>query len=360
VSWLLLTLYGAMTLVLAGNLAFLMARRRRPGGAFSGRLSILVPARNEEANLARLLRTVLAQQGVNFEVVIHDDASEDGTARVVSETGDPRVRLFRGQGPPPGWVGKVHALYQASRQASGDLFLFLDADTAFTDPDALARMTSRYAAFPAHSVLTALPHFRGGAAVLVSLVPYGLLTNLPLPFSERWGGRWVTALNGQCWMIGRDDYLAHEPHLHHPGEVLEDVRIGQYLAGRGIRPKFADLRGELEVWMYRSLGDAWRGFRKNSYLLLGGRPVPFALFFGLFTLTFVAAPFWSVGWLAWAMGTKLASDRFCRFPLWVSLAAPATFVLWVVLLLDSAWSHWRGHVEWKGRGVAARTNRRVG
>jgi len=354
VEWIFLVLYGTMTVVLASNLASLAAGRRREGRRFGGLLSVLIPARNEERNLARLLPSLLAQTGIDFEVIVYDDASVDGTAGVVSRAGDSRVRLLRGHGPPQGWVGKVYALYQASREARGDVFLFLDADTVLRGPGALARIAARFAALPPPALLTALPWFRGGAPLLVSLVPYTFLTNLPLYAATRWGGRLVAAMNGQCWMIGRGDYLAHEPHLEHRHEVLEDIRIGQFLAGRGVRPRFADLRDELEVWMYRDTREAWRGFRKNAYLLLGGHVLPFTLVFCLFVLTYLLAPFWSPLWLAWAVGTKTVADRYCRFPLWVSLAAPATFVLWAGLLLDSAWSHALGRVEWKGRIVARR------
>ena len=350
--WLFLAVYGVLSAVLVANLVYLARARRRPAGPFRGLLSVLVPARNEERNLARLLPSLLAQKGVDFEVIVYDDDSEDDTAGVVTRLADPRIRLLRGRGPPPGWVGKVHALYRATRDARGDAFLFLDADTMLTGPGVLARIAGRFAALPPHGVLTALPRFRGGAQLLVSLVPYGLLTGLPLPFAARWGGRLLAAMNGQCWMIGRGDYLAHEPHRSNPDEVLEDVRIGRFLAFRGVRPRFADLSEELEVWMYRDTREAWRGFRKNAYLLFGGRPLPFAALFGLFVLTFVVGPASSPIWLVWVFGTKLAVDRFCRFPPWVSAAAPATFVLWTAMLLDSAWSHVRGRVEWKGRDVA--------
>lgn len=350
-DWLLFAIYGTMTAVLAVNIGVLTRRRPTGGHSFQGHLSILIPARNEAANLRRLLPTLLAQRDVRFEVIVYDDASDDETAAVVTQAGDPRVKLLRGHGPPAGWVGKVHALHQASRAATGDTFLFLDADTVLKDLGALGRMADVYAGLPAHSVLTAVPHFRGGGSLLVSLVPYGLLTLLPLPLAERRGGRRLGALNGQCWMIDRADYLRHEPHLNHPAEILEDVRIGRYLASRGVRPVFVDLRDELEVWMYRGLRSAWRGFRKNAYLLLGGRMLPFAALFGLYLLTYVVAPLRSVGWLAWAVGAKLLADRFSRLPLWVSASAPVTFALWTLLLIDSAWSHKRGLVVWKGRSV---------
>jgi glycosyltransferase involved in cell wall biosynthesis len=344
--------YTLMTMVLAANLVHL-ARRGRKRRPFGGRVSVLIPARNEAANLERLLPSLLGQQGVDFEVIVYDDASEDDSAAVLRAHADERLHLVAGGGPPPGWVGKVHALDQAARHATGDVLFFLDADTAFTDNRALERIMSRLAALPPHSVLTGLPHFRGGAPLLVSFLPYGLLVNQPLPLTERLRSR-LTSMNGQCWLIHRADYAAHEPHRAHPSEVLEDIRIGQYLSVRGVIPHYADLKDDLEVWMYRDTAEAWRGFRKNAYLLTGGHPGSFAFFWAMFVLTLIIAPAWSPLWLLWAIGTKFAADRFARYPLWVTLLAPVTYLLWAVLLLDSFVSHQRGRVDWKGRGVALR------
>jgi glycosyltransferase involved in cell wall biosynthesis len=355
VHWLLVAIYAAMSAVLAVNVRYLARLRRRPPVPFQSLVSVVIPARNEEWNLDRLLRSLLVQTGQAFEIIVYDDGSEDDTAGVVTRLRDPRIRLLRGTGPPPGWVGKVHALYQATRDARGDALLFLDADTVLTHPEALARIAGRFAALHQPGVLTALPRFRGAAGLLVSLVPYGLLTGLPLPIAARWGGRRMAALNGHCWMIGRGDYFAHEPHRNHPDEVLEDVRIGRFLASRGVRPSFADFQRDLEVWMYRDLREAWRGFRKNAYLLLGGHPGPFVALFSLFALTFVVGPLAWPAAFAWVMASKFVSDRLCGFRLWVSAAAPVTFAAWTVLLIDSAWSHARGRVEWKGRRVPSGT-----
>lgn len=346
----LLLAYAVMTAVLCANLVHL-ARRDRKRAAFTGRVSVLIPARNERANLSRLLPSLLGQRDVDFDVIVYDDASEDGTAEVVTATADPRVRLLRGSGPPPGWVGKVYALHQASLHARGDVFLFLDADAAFTDDRALHRILARFAALPAGSVLTGLPHLRGGGALLVSLIPYGVLVNQPLPLTERLRSR-LNSMNGQCWLIAREDYRRHDPHAAHANEVLEDIRIGQYLSARGVRPHFADLADDLEVWMYRTTAEAWRGFRKNAYLLTGGRPAPFAVFWTMFVVVFLAGPVLAPAWVSWIFATKLVSDRLARYPLWVSALAPVTLVLWAALLVDSALSHHRGTVDWKGRPVA--------
>lgn len=349
---LLWSIYAVIGTVLLSNLWYLRRWRRRRVPPSTGHVSVIVPARNEEHNLRRLLPSLLRQRAVDFEVLIYDDQSEDCTHAIASGTGDPRVRVLRGETPPPGWVGKVHALYQASRLATGDALLFLDADTAFTHDLALARICGRFADLPAGSVLTAIPHFCGGARLLVSAVPFALLTTLSLPMAARFRSPLLAALNGQCWMIARADYLVHEPHRAHPHEVLEDVRIGRYLVARGMVARFVDLQPELEVWMYADSAEAWRGFRKNAFLLMGGAVVPFAAFFAISLVTFVVAPLLSPWFLGAVCLAKLLSDRFTRFPLWVSLLAPVSFVLWSVLQLDSAIAHLRGRVVWKGRDVA--------
>jgi glycosyltransferase involved in cell wall biosynthesis len=347
--------YGLMCATLAANLWYLLRRRQRRPPPGDRRVSVLIPARNEERNLRRLLPSLLCQRQVEFEIIIYDDASTDGTAAVAAGTGDGRVRTIVGAGPPPGWVGKVHALYQASRHASGDVFLFLDADTVLKHDGALANLLSRFAALPPQSVLTAVPHFRGGGALLVSGIAHGMLTNLPLPLVPLLRSKYVAAMNGQCWMISREDYRAHEPHLGHPQEVLEDIRIGRYLCGRGVIPRFEDVQDDLEVWMYDGFRSAWRGFRKNAFLLTGRSRFGFATYLGAYVAVYLLAPLASIWFPVIAITTKLVSDRYARYPLWVSLLAPATFVFWAVLFVDSAMSHMLGTVRWKGRLVGDRS-----
>jgi glycosyltransferase involved in cell wall biosynthesis len=348
-----------MTLAIT-NVRYL--RRRKGLGSEigpAGLVSVIIPARNEADNLARLLPKLLSQQDVSFEVLLYDDGSEDGTGSVAQSYDDSRVRVLRGEGPPPGWVGKVHALYQATREAKGDIYLFLDADTAFKDSRSLARMLARYRAVPPRSVLTGVPHFRGGGALIVSVIPYTLLTAFPLPLVARVKSRFVAALNGQCWLIGRDLYHEFEPHRHNAGQVVEDIRIAQYLTSQGVIPYFADLQDELEVWMYRNNAEAWRGFRKNVYPAMGGvypakegRPLPFALIWSWFAFLYLVAPAALSGWLLVPIYlSKLVSDRYTRLPLWVSALAPLSFFLAALLQLDSALSHARGRVIWKGRNV---------
>ena len=94
-------------------------------------LSVIVPARNEERNVARCVRSLLAMEHSNFEVIVVDDASTDATRSIVSELArnDSRLKLIAGQPLPAGWVGKPWALAQGARAAAGAWLLFTDADT---------------------------------------------------------------------------------------------------------------------------------------------------------------------------------------------------------------------------------------
>ncbi|WP_412068136.1 glycosyltransferase [Rubrivirga sp. IMCC43871] len=355
---------GVAVVVVVNLLAFSHGRRLALPATLPS-VSVLVPVRNEEGNLATLLPTLLAQRGVDLQIVVVDDASEDGTWGVLAAHADDRLVAVRGSGPPDGWVGKPHALYQAAKRATGEVYVFLDADAQLTDDGALARLVGRYTARGGTgTALTGLPRYldRGPAALMTSLVPFAVLAALPVPLVPRTAAPSLGALNGQIWVLGAADYARLAPHEAVAAEVLEDVQIGRYLKRSGVRLWFEDLSGEVAVTMYRTFGEAWAGFQKNAALLAGGRPgqpitAGFAVFFALYAFAWVLP---SVLWLGgaaglWALaslvGIKLAIDRAGRFPLWVSALAPVTLALGAALQLDSARVHRSGAVAWKGRRV---------
>lgn len=338
---------------LLANILYLRQKRRRQPVARDPFISILIPARNEEANLKRLLPSLFEQEYDHVEVVVVDDGSTDGTWDVLASTGDDRLRPIRGEGPPPGWLGKPHACYVAASHAEGERYLFLDADTELTDPGALRRIVERQSALPDDTVATGLPRLRGAAQILVSLVPNAILTGLPWPLVRHLRMDSLGALNGQCWMIDADRYHDLEPHVEVKDKVLEDVEIGRYVKREGFTPALLDVRDEITVYMYDSFGDAWRGFRKNAYLILGGSPIAFIGLYLFFFLTFVASPLIHPAFLGSVILLKATTDRLTRFSPAMALLAPVSYLLGSALQLDSAVSHWTGRVSWKGRKVGA-------
>ena len=113
------------------------------------KVTVCVPARNESSVIGRCVRSVLAQDWPNFDFVVVDDKSEDGTSDLAQEAGggDPRLRIVPGDGPPPGWMGKAAACWRARQEADGEWLLFVDADVADGRIGVSPRMC-------AHSVVT--------------------------------------------------------------------------------------------------------------------------------------------------------------------------------------------------------------
>lgn len=343
--------FGIILLTQLGNVLYL--RRRAPAVAIKRPLvSILVPARNEEQNLRRLLPSLLMQQYESFEVIIYDDDSDDDTSEMLRGIEDARLKVLRGTGPPPGWVGKVHALYEAEKEARGELYLFLDADAELLDPTALERLVAQRQALGAGKVLTGFVDLRGGGMLLVSILPHTILSFLPAFLAERIRAPSLGALNGQCWMIDADVYRRLAPHERVAGEVLEDVKIGRFLMRHGITPVMVNVRREVAVHMYDGFVDAWRGFRKNAYLLLGGSPITFALWFVFYEILFVVGPILYWPFLVVVYVLKFITDRVAGMPWWVTLLGPISYAAAWVLQLDSAHSHWTGRATWKGRRVS--------
>lgn len=349
--YLIALFHAGLLLILITNLIYLRRRRRRTVPITYPSVSILIPARNEEHNLRRLLPSLLIQHYPSFEIIVYDDGSEDRTWDVINEFNDDRITALQGSSPPEGWVGKVHALYQATRKATGSVYLFLDADAVLHDEDALKRLTERYLTLPPATVMTGLVHLRGGGPLLVSLVPNAMLLGLPwalvrpLPFTS------LGALNGQCWMLDAGHYHRLEPHEQVKDEVLEDVVIGRLLKKNGIIPALVPVDNEVAVYMYRDHTDAWNGFRKNAYLIMGGTPLWFIVWAVFYFIVYVLAPFVWPGYLISLYLFKALTDRLTGFPLWTTLFAPLSYGLGMLLQFDSAYRHWTGRVSWKGRKV---------
>jgi hypothetical protein len=200
-------------------------------------------------------------------------------------------------------------------------------------------------------VLTVLPQYRGGGLLLVSVLPYAILAGLPWPLVGRLPSRNLGALNGQCWLISSELYRRHEPHRAVAGDVLEDVMIGRYLKSAGVIPTLVDARDAVAVYMYGSFREAWAGFRKNAYLLLGGSLISFFPLFALFLTVYTLAPFFGWGPLAMVYIGKILSDRKSGMPAWVSLLTPLSYAVASIVQIDSALAHLSGSVTWKGRAV---------
>ena len=193
------------------------------------RVSVLLPVRDEAERVAACLRSLLAQEGVDLEVVVLDDGSTDGTADVVRRTGDgdPRLRLLPGRPLPAGWLGKPHACQQLAdaAAASSEVLVFVDADVVLT-PHAVA---ATVALLDDAGLDLVSPYPRqeapGATRLVQPLLQWSWLTFLPLRVAERSPRPSLAAANGQLLAVRRAVYELAGGHGAVRADVVEDVAL---------------------------------------------------------------------------------------------------------------------------------------
>lgn len=351
-------------------------------------VSVVIPARNEEHNIERVLASVTGSRYAAFEVIVVDDRSDDRTGELARSQAAGRARRLEvvdGEPLPAGWVGKPWACWQGARRARGEVILFTDADTVH-GPELLARAVTELLDEEASAVTVA------GRQVMRTfwervVQPQIFLTmtlryfDLSRPFTR---DRWRSAIAaGQYVLVRRDVYDEVGGHERVRGEVVEDLRLAQELVRDGHRLLFRRAEDGLETRMYRSLGELVAGWSKN--VVPGGlqtvppwaRPLtppvmllssvvlwlvpPVALVSGLVLRIVPPAAVVpgvvgaaGTGGLAWAGATVTVSVLFWgavtrRFgaPWYLGAAYPlgAAVATWIVL---RSWLR-GGDVEWKGR-----------
>ncbi len=258
-------------------------------------VSVLIPARNEEANLPVLLNDLLNLNDFDGEILVYDDQSTDGTKQIVKQFHelDSRVKLIAGDELPNGWLGKNRACYRLAQEAKGDYFLFLDADVRICGDaisQAIARMKQHrlglLSVFPKQIMVSK------GEKCSVPLMNYILLSMLPLVWVRKSFFAAHSAANGQFMLYQADVYRRMKPHETLRTNKVEDIASARLLKRNGIR--IACLTGDerIRCRMYKNLPEAISGFSKNvdaffghSYLLT----VMFGLFqaFGFLIIGFI-------------------------------------------------------------------------
>ena len=248
-----------------------------------GRVSILVPARDEERSIGECVASLLGQDYPDFEVLVLDDASNDGTAGIVRGLmgADARHRLITGEGLPEGWTGKNWACHQLSQVATGEWLLFTDADTVHGAGAvsaavgmAVGTRADLFSAWPRLITVTlgekvvipvlhimALGWFPITLLRLIQERP-GLARRMPARLLRAWGGA-----NGQLMLFRREGYGRIGGHAGVRDHIVEDVALGREVARRiaeGMRLVNCDGSRMVDCRMYRSFREVCDGFTKNA------------------------------------------------------------------------------------------------
>lgn len=354
-------------------LNLLFYRRPRTVAGKPVPISVLIPARDEEASIGPCVRAVLASREVELEVVVMDDGSRDRTAEVVAEiaaeareSNGVRVRLLSAPAPTAGWCGKQHACHVLAQAARHQVLVFLDADVRL-EPDGLARLLGCLESRQV-DLVSGIPRQETGTWLehqVVPLIHFVLLGFLPMA-----GMRWTrlpafAAGCGQLFMVRREAYRASGGHAAIRASRHDGLQLPRAFRAAGRRTDLCDVTDLATCRMYRGAREVWNGFAKNadegmasvaaigpwSVLLLGGQVVP-PLLLGLCVLAGTSGPPLPLALLATSLawGTRaLLAWRFRQS--WSGvLFHPVGVAVVVAIQWYALWSKLQGRqIAWKGR-----------
>jgi 4,4'-diaponeurosporenoate glycosyltransferase len=342
------------------------ASSRAPGR----RVSVVIPARNEAHRLPGLLAALGAQTRPADEVLVVDDHSDDDTAVIADAAG---VDVVAAPPLPDGWTGKTWACWTGAQRTTGDVLVFLDADTE-PEPDLIGRL------------LDALDHRDG----LLSVMPYhrmqrqyerlsaffSVISLMGVGAASARRSAPVTGAYGPCLACDRRDYDAVGGHEAIRGAVVDDVAMTQQFRHAGLPVRVVGGRGAIGFRLYGGgLRDLVEGWSKNFASGAGSTPVlrfllVFAWVVGVGTAA--QAPVreavaelggWSgpgvvlwIGFVAFVVQLAVQLRPLGNYT-WAAALFPIPLAAWFVIFFRSIVLTARGQVRWKGRAVAVRPER---
>lgn len=347
----MILMFAAACLLVA--LGFLLALRLRgcdvtpAAGGLSGRVSVIVPARDEAENLPLLLESLAAQCSAPYEVIVVDDGSTDGTGEIARRAG---AVVVTSKPLPEGWRGKPWACHQGAAAAGGDLLCFVDADTRFAVPDGLSRLQGAwpggaFSVCPWHAVERRYEHL-------------SLFFNLNMVF-----GTVPDGLFGPLLLIDRASYRKCGGHETVRDKVLENFRLAAHCRALGMPVRSANGRGMVWFRMYpfglTSLIEGWtKGFASGAGNTPGGvMALIIAWFTGLVLVPIglVADGFawpWVILYLATSIQVGVLARMIGSFRWWFAPLFPLALFFFFLLFARSSRRSGRT-VTWKGREIRA-------
>jgi chlorobactene glucosyltransferase len=349
-----------------------------PTGCTLPTVTVIVPARDETANIGACLRALLAQQypTERLRIVVVDDDSQDDTAAIVAAmaASDPRITLLAAPVLPPGWKGKVHACWYAVQAvpADTDWLCFLDADVR-AHPLALASAV-QLARASTLDLLSLAPRHELGSLAERLIIPCGLYilgfskdqARIQAPESEE------ALCTGQFMLVRRTAYQQVGGYARVRDSICEDLDFALLLKRNGHKVRLEDGSAVLVTRMYTGWGTLWPGFAKNLVDMLGGRGRTLLTAVSAIVLSWCAVILPLIDGAAChngshgaclallpallgsaaAFGLHLAGARHFGIPWWYGLTFPMGYTAGALIAFDSIRRRLVHRVEWKGRRYA--------
>ncbi len=332
----------------------------KPGEKSSGDLiSVLIPARNEEKNIAACLQSITQQDYPNLEILILDDNSNDNTYREAAAFSkeNKMIKVLKGKPLPAGFTGKNWACHQLSQSASGEYLLFIDADVTLERGAILSaiREVKRFklgllSVSPTQKINSA------GEWLTVPLMNWLLLTFLPLKLVYSNKSPSLAAANGQFMFFKRSAYESIGGHYSLRSSIAEDLVFARQLKQNNLLVK-TYLGGELVFCrMYRDFRNSFDGFSKNFYAGSGLNPVIFLLLTAFLSFCFTAPiiivfidKIFILPLMLIILQRILISDKSRQHVLINLLFHPFQMIMLFILGINSLTASKKKRRRWKGR-----------
>lgn len=324
------------------------------------KVSILIPARNEEASIGNLLNDLRQLNYPNFEVIVCNDHSSDNTEEILNcfAGDDDRIHWFLGEKLPQDWLGKNFACHQLAHKSSGKYLIFLDADVEI-GKDSISRAVSFFQE-KRLTLLTIFPQQKMetlAEQMIVPLMNWILQSLLPMLLVQKTKFSSIAAANGQFMMFDAANYRNYLWHSMVRNQNVEDIRLARMVKDSGF--KMAVLLGNKDIYcrMYRQYEEAVLGFSRNVHEYFGGRSL---VMFGFWLIVFFGPV------IVWAvLGLKYLAAFFAlvfanRF--FVSLASrqiilrsvvlhPFQMLSFTAIVFYNIFRRLKKETTWKGRRI---------
>jgi chlorobactene glucosyltransferase len=246
-------------------------------------VSVLIPARNEERNIRKILIAMTKQDYSNLEILVLDDNSTDATSQIVNEFSqkDSRIKLIKGAPLPKGWKGKCFACHQLSKIARGEYFVFTDADTLHFPNSisgslaALLRNNLDVTSIYPRQIAVTFPE-----RMSVRFINFAILSFMPLILVKHTKSPFFSTGIGQFFLFKRQAYEKIGGFEAVKKEILEDIHISKQVKRFGFKIMVFDGSSSIFCRMYTNLADVVTGFSRFIYAA-----------FGSFIMEFIAISF---------------------------------------------------------------------
>jgi chlorobactene glucosyltransferase len=366
----LIIFQAVLLLIILSNIFIIHRSMRHSQPPAFPMVSMLVPARNEEGNIAGCIQSLLAQDYPAFEVLVLDDQSEDTTRAILEKIAEnkPGLRVLDGTPAPEGQIGKNWACSQLAQQARGELLFFTDADTLHK-PGALRAMVTVLLGEQA-DFLTGFPRQEvhgWGERLLVPFFSWALLSFIPLALAYRLRLPALSVAVGQVMLFRREAYLGIGGHSQTGASIVDDLLLARQIQAAGMRWRVVFVADRISCRMYHSNREAVNGFTKNLFAAFNFHLLPF-----LFVFIWLAVMFWEpliillmmlfgqpvqaqaqelIVCLGLSILVWLIPYADMRIPIWLACLYPFTILANEIIALRSVLHTFGGHLSWKGRAI---------